>query len=156
MTILTADLACSEPDDVCVTRIFHLSPKERIEMIKRRIPAVHVGLLAERMNITRDRLIDILGLSKASLNRRTRTHELLSPDETERVLGVEYLIGQVDNMVRESGDPERFDASKWVATWLELPLPALANRTPASFMDIIEGQKLVSNLLSMVQSGVYA
>ena len=69
---------------------------------------------------------------------------------------MEYLISQVDDMVRESGDPEGFDAAKWVATWLELPLPALGDRTPASFMDTVEGQKLVSNLVSMAQRGVYA
>ena len=72
------------------------------------------------------------------------------------VPGVEYLIGQVENMARESGAPKEFDAAIWLSHWLHAPLPALGNRTPASYMDTVEGQKLVSNILAMGQSGAYA
>lgn len=59
-------------------------------------------------------------------------------------------------MVSESGDPEGFDAAHWVSDWLNTPLPALGGHHPATYMDTAEGQKLVSNLLAMVQSGAYA
>ena len=59
-------------------------------------------------------------------------------------------------MVDESGDPEGFDAAKWVSSWLERPLPALGNRTPAEFMDTSEGQQVVANLLASARSGVFA
>lgn len=80
----------------------------------------------------------------------------MSCDESERVLGVETLIGMVQSMVEQSGDPIGFDAARWLANWLSEPLPALTGATPASYMDTFEGQKLVAELLSMSQSGAYA
>lgn len=137
-------------------QVFLSPPHERIEVIKRGVPAQHVNVLAERMDTSKDSLIDTLRLSRATVNRKARANKPLSQDESERVLGVEYLIGQVENMVSESGNPEGFDAAKWVSNWLESPLPALGGKKPASYMDTIEGQKLVSNLLATAQSGAYA
>jgi hypothetical protein len=70
--------------------------------------------------------------------------------------GIETLIGMVQTMVEQSGDPTDFDAARWVGGWLVKPLPALAGATPASYMGTFEGQKLVAELLSMSQSGAYA
>lgn len=137
-------------------QVFLTSPLERINVIKRGVPAEHVTELAERMDIPKESLIDTLRLSRATVNRKARAKRPLSQDESERVLGVEYLIGQVENMVRESGSPEGFDAAKWVSNWLNSPLPALDNQPPADHMDTVEGQKLVSSLLAMAQSGAYA
>lgn len=72
------------------------------------------------------------------------------------MLGIETLIGMVQRMVEQSGNPMEFDAARWVADWLTRPLPALGGATPASYMDTFEGQKLVAELLSMNQSGAYA
>ena len=66
------------------------------------------------------------------------------------------LIGMVQTMVEQSGEPAGFNAARWVSDWLTSPLPALAGATPASYMDTFEGQKLVAELLSMSQSGAYA
>lgn len=71
-------------------------------------------------------------------------------------LGIQTLVEMVQTMVKESGDPEGFDARLWVTTWLAQPLPALGGKTPASYMDTAEGQKLVAELLAMSQSGAYA
>jgi len=35
------------------------------------------------------------------------------------------LIGQVQAMVEQSGNPEGFDAAHWLGAWLDEPLPAL-------------------------------
>lgn len=137
-------------------QVFLSPPSERINAIKRGVPAGHVNMLAERMDIAKETLIDTLGLARATVNRKARANMPLSQDESERVLGIEYLIGQVENMVKESGDPEGFDAARWVSNWLNSPLPALGGQTPASYMDTVEGQKLVSNLLATAQSGAYA
>jgi uncharacterized protein (DUF2384 family) len=132
------------------------APHERIIAIKRGVPAAHILMLAKRMNIAKEALIGTRRLSRATVDRKARFNKPLSQDESERVLGVEYLIGQVENMVKESGNPEGFDAAKWVSNWLTAPLPARGGQTPASYMDTAEGQKLVSNLLATAQSGTYA
>jgi putative toxin-antitoxin system antitoxin component (TIGR02293 family) len=136
--------------------VFLSAPQDRIVTIKRGVPASHIKLLAARMNTSKEFLIDALGLTRATFNRKVRENKKLSQDESERVLGVDYLIGQIENMVKESGNPTGFDAAKWVSQWLNSPLPALGNKKPASYMDTVEGQKLVSNFLAMAQSGAYA
>ena len=137
-------------------QVFLMAPHERIAAIKHGVPAAQLGLLAERMQLPKESLISILGLSRATVNRKARDLKPLSQDESERVLGVAYLIGQVENMVAESGAPQGFDAAAWVAAWLHAPLPALGNKLPAGYMDTVEGQKLVSGMLAMAQSGAYA
>lgn len=133
-----------------------LDPQQRIDIIRRGIPADRVGRLSARMGLSREFLINSLGLSRTTINRKEREGALLSSDESERLLGVETLVGIVQTMVQESGDPEGFDASHWLGTWLSGPLPALAGATPASYLDTFEGQKLVADLLAMMQSGAYA
>jgi len=136
--------------------VYLSAPHERIMEIRNGIPAGHVGELAEQMDIAKERLMSLLGLARATVNKKARAHQVLAQDESERVLGVEYLIGQVENMVKESGNPDNFDAAKWVASWLDLPLAALGGQTAASYIDTVEGQKLVSNLLAKAQSEAYA
>lgn len=136
--------------------VYQLAPQDRIQVIKRGIPADYIDHLSARMNIPKENVIVFLGFSRATINRKVRQRRNLSSDESARVLGIEYLIGQVEHMVRESGNPEQFDAARWVSNWLNAPLPALGGETPASYMDTFEGQKLVSNLLAQAQSGAYA
>lgn len=137
------------------TRIYRLPPPEKIAAIRRGVPAKQLGVLSSVMNISKEALITILGLSRASVGRKVSNDQPLSQDESERVLGVQALIGQVQAMVEESGDPTGFDAARWVSGWLHAPLPALGGSTPASYMDTVEGQKFVANLLATVQSGAY-
>jgi putative toxin-antitoxin system antitoxin component (TIGR02293 family) len=128
----------------------------RIALIRRGIPASTISRLSARMGMSKEFLLSSLGLSRATISRKEKDASLLSKDESERVLGVETLIGMVQAMVEQSGDPAGFDAARWVSDWLSKPLPALAGATPASYMDTFEGQKLVAELLSMTQSGAYA
>ena len=138
------------------TSVYLAAPQDRIAMIKHGLPATRIGQLSARMSMPKERLIEALGMPRATISRKTQANALLSREESERLLGVEYLIGQVSTMVAESGGPNDFDAAKWLAMWIQMPLPALGNATPASYMDTIEGQKLISNLLAMTQSGAYA
>ena len=135
---------------------FNLPPQGRIAVIRQGIPASTIGSLASRMGLSKEILLTSLGLSRATISRKERQATVLSPDESERVLGVEALIGQVQKMVNESGDPTGFDAARWVGHWITGPVPALGGKTPASYLDTFEGQKLVANLLAMMQSGAYA
>lgn len=136
--------------------VYHAPVEDRIQAIRAGVPARRVEALAALMGITRESLMATLGLARATLSRKTRAGLALAPDESERVLGVEALIGQVQAMVAESGDPAGFDAARWLAGWIHAPLPALGGEPPAAWLDTVEGQKLVSRLLAMMQSGAYA
>jgi uncharacterized protein (DUF2384 family) len=66
------------------------------------------------------------------------------------------LVGQLEAMVQDSGDPNGFDPTAWMARWLNDPLPALGGTRPIELMDTMEGQALVSTVLAQLQSGAYA
>ena len=136
--------------------LYHVDPQARIELIRHGVPASSIGELSTHMGISKENLLASLGLSRATISRKERNATPLSRDESERVLGVGMLIGMVQTMVEQSGDPAGFDAARWLAGWLASPVPALAGATPASYMDTIEGQRLVAELLARTQSGVYA
>lgn len=128
---------------------------EKIGALRSGVPAQLVGELSLAMDMPKEALMDSLGLSRATINRKVQREQPLSREESERVMGMQSLIGQVQAMIDADSVPE-FDAAKWLARWLAEPLPALGGATPASYMDTVEGQKYVGNLLAMAQSGAYA
>lgn len=138
------------------TVYFHADPISRVEAIKSGIPASFVDDIAAEMGRSKEWLLPTLGLSTATFKRRKSESKPLSKDESERVLGIARLVGQVQAMVEESGDPAGFNAAQWVARWLEEPLAALGGRSPGQLMDTAEGQAIVSNVLARAQSGAYA
>lgn len=76
--------------------------------------------------------------------------------QSRSLIGMDKLVRQVQVMVEQSGNPTGFDAAKWVAHWVNEPSPALGGKIPATYMDTVEGQELVSNLIARMQSGAYA
>ena len=131
-------------------------PIERVDLVKQGVPAKAVDAMAKRMAIPKERLVTTLGLARATVDRKARQNQPLSSDESSRVLGMARLVGQVQAMVEESGEPKDFNAAEWVASWLERPLPALDGRRPAELMDTPDGQGLVSNLVARMQTGTYS
>lgn len=144
------------PFVVDLTQIYRADPATRIAVIRQGLPASRIENLSTRMGMSKNVLLFSLGLSSATISRKEKNDAVLSNGESERVLGIETLIGITQTMVEESGNPSDFNAARWVANWLSKPLPALGGATPASYMDTFEGQKLVAELLSMTQSGAYA
>jgi len=136
--------------------VYRASPLERIEMIRRGIPASEAKRIFAELSIGQGAGFKALNLSTATVNKKAKFGETLSPEESERVVGFAKLVGQLEVMVQDSGDPAAFDARAWVARWLTEPLPAFGGVRPADLMDTMEGQGLVSAALAQIQSGAYA
>jgi putative toxin-antitoxin system antitoxin component (TIGR02293 family) len=136
-------------------RIYQLDPLARIHLIKDGINAGYVSRIARLMDRSKEHLSKTLGLSITTVDRKTKARQNLSSEQSERLIGMAKLIGQVQTMVRESGDPGGFDAAQWLAQWLDEPLPALGGARPAQYMDTAEGREFVSTLLATAQSGAY-
>lgn len=136
--------------------LYRLSGIDRITLIKSGISPIAVGDMAKAMGVARETIAKTLGLSISTIDRKVKEAQPLSRDQGESVVGLAKLIGQVQAMVEQSGDPEGFDAAQWVAQWLNRPLPALGNRPPSAFMDTAEGREVISDLVAMSQSGAYA
>lgn len=135
---------------------YDASSVDRIGMVKAGLPARLLTQLADDLQIPRERLFGWLGISRATANRKVKVDELLSQDESERVLGFARLIGLVEKIVTESGEPANFVAAQWTAAWLGEPNHALGGKTPGSFMDTSDGRVIVAGLVAQMQSGAYA
>lgn len=147
--------ASSGPRIADFVALYRADPVDRIRAIKAGVPATEVGSMARRLAMPQDRLTALLGMAPSTVSRKARTNAKLALDEGGRLLGVQRLVGQVAEMVEQSGDPTDFDAGQWVSRWIETPVPALGNRKPAEFLDTTEGQALVSSLIARMQSGAY-
>ena len=135
--------------------LYQASPLQRIEMIKGGIPAATAKRIFADLAIGQGTALKALRLSPATVNKKAKQDQILSPGESERVIGVAKLVGQLEAMIQESGDPAGFDAPAWMARWLQEPLPAFGGVRPIDMMDTMEGQALVSTALAQVQSGAY-
>lgn len=136
--------------------LYRAEPSDRIRIVKEGISAWVAKRLVMDLYFEQQLLFPALNLSTATVNRKATRNESLASDEGERVVGVAKLVGQLQAIIEESGDPKGFDARAWISNWLREPLPALGGSRPLDMLDTMEGQALVSNALARVQSGAYA
>ncbi len=136
--------------------LFRASPLRRIQAIKAGVSAAEVKELSRELHLDQQMLFEALNLKTATVNRKALRGEHLSQDDSERVIGLAKLVGQLEAMLENAELAEPFDAPEWVSGWLREPLPALGGKRPIELLDTMEGQALVSRALAQVESGAYA
>lgn len=136
--------------------LFRADPLDRIALVRSGVAAVEAKRVLADLRGPLAKTLEALDLPTATLNRKAKANARLSPQESERVVGVAKLIGQVEAMVEASGKPEGFSATEWVGNWLCEPLPALGGGRPLDLLGTMEGQSVVAGLLSRIESGAYA
>ncbi|UTH72330.1 antitoxin Xre/MbcA/ParS toxin-binding domain-containing protein [Chromobacterium sp. IIBBL 290-4] len=151
----TGSYLLEKPSITHFLRLYRLSPMERIDLILRGVPAAEAKEVAKRMDVAQDAMFKVLRLPISTVNKRAARNQELTIEESERLVGMASLIGQVESMMAESGEAEDFDAAKWLGQWMETPNPALGQRRPAEFLCTAEGFRLVSDVLAAMQSGAY-
>ncbi len=148
--------AAEKPSALSYITIYRATPLERINLIRRGVRAAEAKRLFAELPIGQGAGFKALNLSTATVNKKARHGETLSPEESERIVGFAKLVGQLEAMIQDSGDPANFDSRAWMARWLTEPLPAFGGARPADLMDTMEGQGLVAAALEKIQSGAYA
>lgn len=146
--------AWSDPDQAL--KLFRAGVVDRVNIVKDGVPALYVNVLTACMGMPKDKFYRTIGLMRPTVDRKVRASKRLNQDESERVMGIARLVGLTQSLVQDSAGPEEFDAAKWVAAWLDRPLPALGGKRPGEFMDTADGRTLVADLLAQQQSGAYA
>jgi putative toxin-antitoxin system antitoxin component (TIGR02293 family) len=136
--------------------LYHAPTLTQVGWVKNGIGARDADLILGQLRFPKGAALNALQIPVATMNRKIRDNAQLSPAEGERVLGVGRLLGQLQAMVQESGNPEGFDAAAWLSEWLSSPVPALGGTRPLDLMDTMTGQALVSQTLAQMQSGAYA
>ena len=128
----------------------------QVEWVKSGLGARDAKVILSQLRLSQGEALTALQIPVATVNRKAKTNARLSSAEGERVLGVGRLLGQLQTMVRESGDADGFDASAWLSAWMSTPVPALGGARPLDLMDTMTGQALVSQVIAQMQSGAYA
>lgn len=133
--------------------VFRATPYQRVNMIKAGLRARDAKRILDDFAAPLDRVFETLKVTRTGINRRAARDQVLSAGESERILGLARLVGQVQSM---ASSDDSFDASAWLAKWLLEPVPALGGQMPVDLLDTMEGQGLISNLIAQMQSGAYA
>lgn len=143
--------------DDFVNDICSADPIRLIETERKGVAGVFVKDLAMRMEIPAQRMFAILGVPKATAEKKVAAGELLTGSGARAALGIARLLGMARDIVANSTAPEAedFDAAKWLGQWLETPQPALGGRKPAQLIDTPTGLEVVARLLGAIESGAY-
>lgn len=140
-----------------VTRIHVADPLQLVATERDGVASVFVKDLAGELRIPAQRMFAILGVPKATAEKKIASGELLAGSGGRAALGVARLLGMAQAMVEESTAAEArdFDAARWLGGWLERPQAALGGRKPAELVDTPTGLAVVTRLLGAVASGAY-
>ena len=152
----TSDQTASTIGGVGFVSLYNAPPLTQVEWVKNGIGARDADRILRQLRFPKGAALHALQIPVATMNRKIRDNAQLSSAEGERVLGVGRLLGQLQAMVQDSGNPEGFDAAAWLSEWLSSPVPALGGTRPLDLMDTMTGQVLVSQTLAQMQSGAYA
>jgi putative toxin-antitoxin system antitoxin component (TIGR02293 family) len=113
--------------------------------------------LSRRLQIPTSRLFGILGIPKATAEKKAAAGEMVTGSGGQAAVGITKLLAMAEEIVAESTAPEAkgFDAGKWLGQWIERPQPALGGRKPADLVDTPTGLEVVARLLGSIESGAY-
>jgi putative toxin-antitoxin system antitoxin component (TIGR02293 family) len=113
--------------------------------------------LSRRMNLPANRLFNIVGIPKATAEKKVAAGELVGGSGGQATLGMVKLLGIAKGIVDSSTSDQarEFDSAKWLGQWLERPQAALGGEKPADLIDTPTGIDVVARLLGSIASGAY-
>jgi len=87
------------------------------------------------MEIPSSRIFRILGLAKATTEKKAAAGEMIAGRGGQSAIGMVKLLGIAERIVADS----TADAARWLGRWIERPQPALGGREPADLLDTPTG-----------------
>jgi putative toxin-antitoxin system antitoxin component (TIGR02293 family) len=143
--------------DDFVALVSAATPMEMVETERQGVLGVFIKDLSKAMDIPAVRMFDILGVPKATAEKKVAAGELIKGNGGRAALGMARLLGIAKNIVNNSKSPQAkdFDSAKWLGQWIERPQPALGGRKPADLIDTATGVEIVARLLGSIESGAY-
>jgi putative toxin-antitoxin system antitoxin component (TIGR02293 family) len=157
VSITNVTYSPSKGIDDFVMNVHAADPMRLIETERKGVAGIFVKDLSRRMDIPAQRMFDILGVPKATAEKKVAAGELLTGNGGRAALGLARLLGIARDIVDNSTAPEAkgFDSARWLGQWLETSQPALGGRKPAEFIDTPTGLAVVTKLLGAIESGAY-
>ncbi|WP_128546953.1 type II RES/Xre toxin-antitoxin system antitoxin [Larkinella soli] len=124
-----------------------LSPLTLIEKARQGVSTQKVDQLSQLLGVSLKEMANLLQLAERTLHR-FRSEGRLDEPASERLLTLENLA--VHGLLVFDG---RADA---LADWLRYPLKELAGQTPLALLNTITGFRLVDDVLTRIEYGVYS
>lgn len=143
--------------DAYVARVARATPMELVELERNGVLGSFIKDLSGRMNLPTTRIFAILGIPRATAEKKAAAGEHVSGSGGQAALGMVKLLGIAQHMASQSTAVEAadFDAAAWLGAWIERPQPSLGGRRPADLLDTPTGIELVARLLGSIESGAY-
>ncbi len=117
-----------------------------IQFLKSGLKVEEFEVLRQKLDLSMDRLAEILGISRATLHRRKLSGRFLM-DESDRILRLARLLGRAAEVMESLEDGRQ---------WLSSPQIGLGGATPLDYAETEFGAREVENLLGRIEYGVYA
>jgi putative toxin-antitoxin system antitoxin component (TIGR02293 family) len=143
--------------DDYVRQVARATPLQLVEIERQGVLGSFIKDLSKRMEIPSSRIFTILGVPKATAEKKAAAGEKVEGRGGQAAIGMVKLLGIAQEIVANStaSGAKRFDATKWLGHWIERPQPALGGRKPADLLDTPTGAEVVARLLGSIESGAY-
>jgi putative toxin-antitoxin system antitoxin component (TIGR02293 family) len=121
-----------------------LTSAEAIESVRHGISVSNLDRMIQTLGIDREMLLDILGISNRTLQRKFRANDRLSPLASDRLSRVDRIYQLAVSV---------FGDEKKAAEWLKRPSRALNNELPIKLLDTDAGTQQVEQELRQIEYG---
>lgn len=128
------------------SRVGDFTPSKLIEALRAGLPIQELEDLQLKLDVPMEKLVPLLGISKATLHRRKALGRL-EPAESDRVVRFARLLGKAVEVL-ESGENAR--------RWLTSPQFGLGGAVPLDYAGTELGAREVEDLLGRIDHGVYS
>lgn len=121
-------------------------PQQVIERTRKGLPAQTIDFVAALLALSRSALLDIVRIPLSTAERRLRTGESLTAEESDRIIRVAKILRRAVEVFGDEGQGK---------AWMTDAVSSLGGRSPLSLLDTMEGYDLVANTLGRIEYGVY-
>lgn len=143
--------------DLLIKLLAIAAPAFLMDAEREGINSGNLKALAKRLGVPAVRLFQIIGVPKATAEKKVSTGAVLSGSPGVAAINLIRLLAMAQQIVANSTSPEAkgFDTSKWLGRWIETPQPALGGSKPAEILDTPTGFSSVAKILGAIESGSY-
>jgi uncharacterized protein (DUF2384 family) len=143
--------------DSFVRSVAGATPYQLVEYERQGVHGKFLRDLSRRMEIPQLHVFQIIGVPKATAEKKVAAGEVISGSGGQAAIGMARLIARAGEIVAGSTATEAkdLDAAKWLGRWLEIPQAALGGRKPSTLLDTPTGLDVVIKLLGAIESGAY-
>ncbi len=123
----------------------HESPTAMVAKLRSGLPVQALENIRQALDLSLEELADALAISARTLSRR-KNSGVLAPQESDRVYRIARIFGHA---------VEVFESRQKAARWLKQPHPSLDGMAPLEMFDTDLGAKLVDEILTRIEFGVF-